>query len=132
MAETEKRMLLSHAINRCARVLLPAPDGDDRMISKPRRCKALLHVLNLFAHLIDDHFQVKPHPGQFRSAGFRAERVGFAHEFLHQKVEFSPDLTGFGQQRPGGGDMGLQPVKLLGHISLYRLKSRLKKAMTCA
>ena len=50
-------------------VVLPAPDGDDSTSNNPRRAMLiwlfLLNVLNLFAELVDNGFQLKADGGEF-------------------------------------------------------------------
>ena len=54
VAETEKFNVESQARNRAAKVDLPAPEGDDRMINSPRRAASgLFDILNLLSHLIN-------------------------------------------------------------------------------
>lgn len=72
-------MLLSAASRRRASVVLPAPDGDEMMKSKPRRAMwgsaaamltvffgvstdILFDVLNLFAKLIDNRLELETKP----------------------------------------------------------------------
>ena len=50
-------------------VVLPAPEGDESTSRSPRRAiliwLLLLNVLDLFAELIDDGFQLKTDGGEF-------------------------------------------------------------------
>lgn len=66
VAEIENSRLVSHARRRLASVDFPAPEGDDKITRRPRRFNGLLHVLNLFTHLIDDGFHCKPRLRQVR------------------------------------------------------------------
>src|ERR1022692_4794182 len=45
------------------------------------------YVLHLLAHLLDEHLDLERRLRQLRVDGFRPERIRFAVELLHQKVE---------------------------------------------
>ena len=70
-------MFLSASSSARDNVVLPAPDGEDRTRRSPLRatcgwlCISLFNVLNLFAHLIDDYFQLEPRFRNLRVVGFR-------------------------------------------------------------
>src|SRR3989338_3486225 len=119
VAETEKRMVRSHDINRRASVDLPAPEGEERISKSPRRID-LFHVLNLFAHLVYHRLKVKPDAGQGKRLRFGTERIGLAHEFLHQEIEFAAHGGGFCQKQTGGIDMGRKAVEFFGHVVFHR------------
>ena len=65
-------MSLSQSRRRRASVDFPAPEGDDKIIKRPRRlmCEVakypgpLFDILNLFAHLIYHSFQIKSYSRQ--------------------------------------------------------------------
>ena len=98
MAETEKDSVVSHAMSLRASVDFPAPEGEERMIKRPRRVMDLLNVLHLLAHLVDGRLEVKPDPGEGLKARLGTHRVGLAVEFLHQKVELAPHQTALPDQ----------------------------------
>src|SRR5207237_1830515 len=54
-----------------------------------REChsRALFKVLHLLAHLLDQHLEFERRLRQFGIPRLRAERIRFAMELLHQKVE---------------------------------------------
>ena len=54
------------------------------------------------------------------SDGFRAQRVGFAVEFLRQEIELAAHRIAGRQQRTRLLHMGGQPVELLAHIGAQR------------
>lgn len=65
VADTEKLSEGSHFSSRRDKVDLPAPEGDERMTSSPRRFDSCIiylsfHVLDLLTHLVDDRFQRQP------------------------------------------------------------------------
>ena len=73
---------------------LPAPDGDDNTSIKPRLeivmavdFSSLLNVLHLLAKLVYDGLEFEPDVAQLGVAGFSAQCIGFAVQFLHQEVE---------------------------------------------
>ena len=74
---------------------LPAPEGEERMINSPRRGVAgpwaLLQVLNLLAHLIDDHLEVKTRScvSSVSDWIWNTECIGLAVKLLHQEVELA-------------------------------------------
>src|SRR5262245_6532773 len=95
------RRVGSAANSRRASVVLPAPAGDERINSMPRRPMpgpldtassrpSSLNVLDLLTHLIDDGLQLQAGPCRLRIAGFGAQRVRLAIELLRQKIEPSP------------------------------------------
>jgi hypothetical protein len=65
VAETENAREVSQRISRLASVDLPAPDGDDKIINRPRRIVSL-HILHLLAHLIYQGLHFKPNGRQSR------------------------------------------------------------------
>ena len=75
VADTENLRSLSQARSRLANVDFPAPEGEDRIMRRPRRCAfecaimrvlSLFYVLNLLAHLVDHGFEFQSHLGQGR------------------------------------------------------------------
>src|ERR1700676_2777393 len=83
------------------KVVLPAPDGEERISIKPRpralavcrfaerssSCKFLLDILDLFAELLDLDAQFEAEPRQARIVRFGAQGIGFAGKFLGKEVE---------------------------------------------
>src|SRR5262245_14329292 len=111
----------SRASSRRDRVVLPAPEGEERTSSRPRRDSSgdgggllrLLYLLHLFAELIDDRLQRQPGADQRRVGRLGAQRVGLAVEFLRQKIEPSANRLGRVEQFTGRLDMSGQAVDLL-------------------
>src|ERR1700712_5843775 len=83
-------------------VVLPAPEGEDRIRIRPRRptgsrgfafvpvifvSTSLLDVLNLLAELLHDGLQVESDPRQADVVRLRAQGIGLAPEFLGQEIE---------------------------------------------
>jgi hypothetical protein len=77
-----------------------------------------LHILDLFAHLIDHGFQVKPDPGQRQRLRFGTQGIRLAHELLHQEIQLAAHPCRVGQMRPRGTDMGGKAVKFFGDVGL--------------
>src|SRR5665213_629966 len=93
------------------KVVLPAPEGDDRISISPRRssvspadrtisdkswvrsptCIALLDILNLLAELLDFDAQFEADRRQARVIRFGAKRICLATELLRKEIELSPD-----------------------------------------
>src|ERR1700737_5348156 len=83
------------------KVVLPAPDGEERISIKPRpralavcsfaerssRCKFLLDILDLFAELLDLDAQFEAEPRQARVIRFGAQGIGFPGTFLGKEGE---------------------------------------------
>src|ERR1700720_2157770 len=80
------------------KVVLPAPDGEERISIKPRprpraravcsfaggssSCNFLLDILDLFAELFDLDAQFEAEPRQARVVRLGAKRIGLARKFL--------------------------------------------------
>src|ERR1700712_3111165 len=94
--ETETRICGWASIRALTRLVLPAPEGAEMMYRVPvlwvMSGLALLNVLHLFAHLLDQHLEVDRGLGAARIEGFGAQCVGFAVELLHQEVQPAPGL----------------------------------------
>ena len=72
----------------------------------------LLNILYLFAHLLDQHFEVDRRLGAARIEGLGAQCIGFAVEFLHQEIK-APTGGAAGLANGlfgGGGGMVLAPA----------------------
>src|SRR5664279_5708543 len=84
----------SRSSNARVRLVLPPPDGaaiTNRLpagaLMPDRSLDHSFYVLHLLAHLLDQHLDFERSLGQFCVDGLGAQRIGFAVEFLHQKVE---------------------------------------------
>src|SRR3982751_1789160 len=76
-------------------VVLPAPEGEERMRRSPRRrgdpsATALFHVLDLLAELLHGRLEVEPDPRHGYVPGLRTERIRPPPELLRKKVEPPP------------------------------------------
>lgn len=49
----------------------------------PHCTNALLYILYLFAHLLNQHFKLDSYFGHFLVGRFRAQGIGFTVQFLH-------------------------------------------------
>ena len=70
--------------------------GAGRAPRRPGRRRAggtarSLDILHLLAHLLDHRLEPQPGGGQRHRGRLAAQRVGLAHELLHQEVEPAPD-----------------------------------------
>src|ERR1019366_2890317 len=74
------------------------------------------YVLYLLAHLFDQHLDLERRLRQFRVYGLGAERIGFAVELLHQKVESFAAASTLGQYAPHLGDVGGKARDFLGDV----------------
>src|SRR3569623_1981715 len=77
------------------RLVLPAPEGALTMYSMPSLDRGVMvvpfrlsfNILDLFAHLLDQHVEFERVARGFHRHRFRAQGIGFAVQFLHQEVE---------------------------------------------
>src|SRR6185503_15028833 len=99
VAETESAMLASSSISLRASVDLPAPEGLDSANMRPRRATFSFNIGGLLLDLVDRHFHVQADSRQLQIGGFRAQGIGFAREFLSEKIEPPTRRLGFCQQR---------------------------------
>src|SRR5205085_363435 len=60
--------------------------------------QALLDVLDLLAHLLDEHLHVDGNAGELERRRFGAQRVRFAVQLLDQEIEPLADLAAFPDQ----------------------------------
>src|SRR5207302_1165344 len=81
---TESRMLRSRLSNSSTSVVFPAPDG---ATTTKRFPITSLDVLDLLAHLLDQHLHLDRDARDLVRDRFRAERVGLAVELLAEKIE---------------------------------------------
>ena len=120
VAETENRIVGSQARKRLDRVDFPAPEGEERIMRRPRLLVMLLfHVLYLFAHLVDHRFEVQPDPSKCDRLRLGTQGVGLPIEFLHQEIELAPGRAALGDQFARGLDMCVQAIQFFGHIGFY-------------
>ena len=73
--------------------------------------------MHLFAHLIDDCFQLKANGGQGLVEGLGTQRIGFAVEFLGQKIKLAARRFGRSDQGAGRFEVGKQAVQFLLNVS---------------
>src|SRR3990172_7293208 len=113
-------MPASASSRRRASVVLPAPEGDERTMSRPRRPMRtvslpldLFNILNLLAHLVDDGLELETSSRCICVAGLGAQCVGFAIELLRQKVEATAGRLVQHQQLARRAYVGSQPLELL-------------------
>src|SRR5476649_1432529 len=107
------------------RVVLPAPDGEDRTSIRPRRwiagASASFDILHLLPHALDGALQIDADARQLDVRQLRAQRIGFTIELLAEEVELPAyRIVGprIGQQRARLGDVSSQPVELFAHVGL--------------
>src|ERR1700730_14614205 len=116
------------------KVVLPAPDGEERISIKPRprvlavcsfaerssRCKFLLDILDLFAELLDLDAQFEAELRQARVVGLGAKRIGLARKFLGKEVEPAAGRAGRRQKFTGRGGVRDKTVQFFPDIGLDR------------
>ena len=78
----------------------------------------LLDILNLLAHLLDQHLELDGAAGGVGDDGFGGEGVGFAVEFLHQEVEATADGALLGELTTDFADVGVEAVELFVDVGL--------------
>src|SRR5215831_19935238 len=124
-----------------ARVVLPAPEGEDSTNRRPRRARRAvcwllscplpsltvrsLDVLRLLAHLVDDRLELKASPRRLRIVRFRAQCVGLAIELLAQEIEAPAGWLSRGHELTCTRDVGAQALQLFLHIGPRRQHGRL-------
>src|SRR3954447_19203346 len=112
-------------------VVLPAPEGEERMRRSPRRwwadasATALLHVLDLLAELLHGRLEIEADPRHGHVPGLGAERIGLPAELLRQEVEAPPNRPAGAQKVARRGDVGAQAVDLLADVGARREQDRL-------
>src|SRR5512139_3451293 len=116
---------LSLSSNWRDRVVLPAPDGDDRTSINPRRWIAEVplsfDILDLLPQALDGALQIDADARQLDVGRLRAQRVGLPIELLTEEIELAADRIvrpRVGEQRARLGDMGGEAVELLAHVGL--------------
>jgi hypothetical protein len=73
-------------------------------------------VLDLLAHLLDQHLHVHGDAGQFQRRRLGAQRVGLAVQFLDQEVQPLADLAALLDQALDLVQVGGQPGQFLGDV----------------
>ena len=101
-------------------VVLPAPDG--AAITKRL---ALFDILNLFAHLLDQHLEFYSGLGGLGVCRFRSQRVGLPVQFLREEVETSADRFAADNHVANLADVTLQAIEFFIDIELIRDKRQL-------
>src|SRR5512139_3596913 len=116
---------LSLSSNWRDRVVLPAPDGDDRTSMSPRRWIAEVplsfDILDLLPQALDGALQIDADARQLDVGRLRAQRVGLAVELLAEEIELAPHRIVrpcLGEQGARLGDVGGQPVELFADVGL--------------
>src|ERR1700724_633747 len=121
------------------KVVLPSPDGEERISIKPRpralavcsfaerssRCKFLLDILDLFAELLDLDAQFEAEPRQARVVRFGAQGIVFPGKFLGKEVEPAAGRAALRQKFVGRADVRGKPVPFFPDIGLGRQHDRL-------
>src|SRR5580704_6695706 len=116
------------------KVVLPAPDGEDRISIKPRpralavcsfaerssSCKFLLDIMDLFAKLLDLDAQFEAGPRQARVVRLGAKRIGLARKFLGKEVEPAASRAALRQKLVGCGGVCSKTVQFFPDIGLGR------------
>src|SRR5215831_6964757 len=131
----------SAASNRRARVVLPAPEGEDSTNRSPRRARRAnswlwscplasltfrsLDVLHLLAHLVDNRLELKARPRRLRIVRLGAQCVGLAIELLRQEIEAPAGGLPRGDELTRTRDVGGQALQLLLHVDPGRQHGRL-------
>src|ERR1700722_10104659 len=95
------------------------------LAGSPPSLRISLDVLHLLAELLDLGPEFKPLRGQAHVIGLGAERARLPRQLLGEEIEPPSDWPPLVDQRPRGGDMGLEPVELFADVSLGREEDRL-------
>src|SRR4051812_37323586 len=111
-------MRLSLRNSRRDKVVLPAPEGDDKTNISPRLFMRSFQVLHLLAELLDDGFELKPDIGEFDVVRLGAQGIRFAVEFLGQEIEPAADRAAVSHELPSLRDMGGEPVEFFANVGL--------------
>ena len=98
VAEIENTASGGVARNRCASVVLPAPDGAERTRSSPGPARSL-DILHLLAHALDLGLEGDDHAGDLGALRLRAGRVHLAVHLLDEEVELASGGLARGEQR---------------------------------
>src|ERR1700730_14477552 len=116
------------------KVVLPAPDGEERISIRPRprvlavcsfaerssSCTSLLDILDLFAELLYLDAQFEAEPRQARVVRFGAQGIGFAGKFLGKEVEPAAGRAALRQKLAGRGGVRGKTVQFFPDIGLAR------------
>src|SRR6185437_11528446 len=100
----------------CPRPKARTAPASDLCVSSGPRPSPSLHVLRLLAELVDGGFEREARARELYVGGFRAQRVGFAVEFLRQKIELAANRIARFQQCARFVHMRPQPVQFLAHV----------------
>ena len=79
----------------------------------------------MFAHLLDQHFEVYRRLGAAGVEGLGAEGIGFAVQFLHQEVQAATGLAAGFQHAAHFADVGAEAIQLFGDIAFLRQNHQL-------
>src|SRR5215213_1327759 len=123
------------------RVVLPAPEGAERMKSSPRcihapggtreiravdgSTKKLLHVLHLFPDLLTQHLGIEHGAGHFGIAALGAEGVELAEDLLGQEVEALAGRAGLAGHGAEVFEVRAQAVDLFADVAAVDEERRL-------
>src|SRR5689334_670249 len=127
----ETLRLPSRSTRRRVIVVLPAPEGEERTRSRPRRpisgelMRALFDVLHLLAELLDPGLELEADPGQLDVRRLGAERIGLAVELLAEKIETPASGATLGKQLARCRYVCDKPIKLLADIAARHHQCRL-------
>ena len=80
----------------------------------------ILDILHLLAHLFDQHVHIHRVLRGHAILRLRAQRVGFAVQLLHQKVEPPADRFVALEHVQNLGDMGIEPIQFFVNIEFLR------------
>src|SRR5580704_4971421 len=94
------------------------------LAGSPPSLRISLDVLHLLAELLDLRSQFKPLRGQAHVIGLGAEGACLPSQLLGEEIEPAADWPALVDQRPRGGDVGLEPVELLADVGLGCEKDR--------
>src|SRR5271155_898771 len=95
------------------------------LAGSPPSLRISLDVLHLLAESLDLRSQFKPLRGEAHVIGLGAEGACLARQLLGEEIEPPTDRPPLVDQRPSGGDMGLEPVELLADVRLGGKQDRL-------
>ena len=77
---------------------------------------ALFDVLDLFAHLLDQHLHVNRNAGHLQHGRLGAQGVGLAVQLLNQEVQAFADVAALGEQARNLVQMRAQTGQLFGYV----------------
>src|SRR6266508_1600576 len=115
VTDTEKTASGWRARSRWASVVLPAPEGADRMRSSPG-ARSSFDILHLLAQPLDLRLRRHHDRGDLGALRLRADGVHLAVHLLDEEVELAPGRLGALEQRPRLGEVAPQAGDLLGDV----------------